>query len=132
MPVIVILVVLVLAVALLAVFVREVRQHRATGPSATTLSLPQADPAPPRRGAPREPTRDTMEVTAVDTEHLAAHVRGLRRALDDGLLPRGEAVESIVRQAGGGIGHDAAERLLDRAAEATEEQDPAPDDRPGA
>ncbi len=133
MPVIITLVVLALTIALVAMFVREARQHRGAGPSATTLSLPRADPAPPpRRAAPRETARETVDVTAVDTEHLAAHVRGLRRAVDDGLLPRAEAVESIVRQAGGGIGNDAAERLLDRAVEATGEQDPASDDPPSA
>jgi hypothetical protein len=41
----------------------------------------------------------------------------LRRAVESGLIGRDEAVASIVRQTGGRLGDDAAERMLDGAEE---------------
>ena len=117
MSFIVVLVVLVLVAMLIVLFMRDAQRAQHGGASSSDSPLPQADPVPrhpaPKQAGPPEPA-------AVDTEELAAHVRELRRALDEGLLLRHEAVASIVRQSGGGIGDEAAERLLDSASPSDE------------
>lgn len=71
--------------------------------------------APPPTPPPAAPAESGELLGSEDIEALASHVRELRRAVDEGLIGREEAVASIVRHADGRVGEGAAEQLLDSA-----------------
>lgn len=122
MPAILTLTVIVVLVLVVALFIRDAKQaqqrHAGAGDDAE-----QASDVVSHHEAPSLPEAPPMPDTPpVDTEGLAEHVRGLRHAVDKGLIGRDEAVGSIVRQAGGGIGDDAAAKLLDGAAQSPDHE----------
>lgn len=76
----------------------------------------QRDGRPVVRQAPAPAPRESGDTLgATDLEALADHVRELRRAVDNGLIGREEAIASVIRQAEGRISERAAEQLLDSA-----------------
>lgn len=105
MPSIVLFTVAVVAALVVLVLLRDARDARRPRTS---------EPAPPAT-APGQAVPFVPSAPSVDVEALAAHVRELRRAVDQGLIGRDEAIDSIVRQADGSVGEGAAERLLDGA-----------------
>lgn len=115
MPTILTVTVIIVLVLVVATFLRDAKQaqqrhadHTEDPGSRGDVVSHHETPRPPDP----EPPAATAEAAPVDTAELAKHVRGLRRAVDEGLIGHDEAVGSIVRQAGGGIGAEAAARLL--------------------
>lgn len=109
MPGIIMFTMIVVIVVIVVLFLHDTRQHRQTPPS---------DPPPrrqPERVRPPQPPPERPKPEDVDVDGLAEHVRELRRAIDEGLIGREEAVASIVRQAEGKVGEGAAQQLLDTA-----------------
>ena len=112
MPAILTLTVIVVLVLVVALFVRDAKQAQQR--HAGTQQEPGASDVVSHHEAPALPdTPAALDTSAIDSEGLAEHVRGLRDAVDAGLIGREEAVGSIIRQSGGGIGNEAAARLLD-------------------
>ena len=129
MPAILTLTLIVVVVLIIALFIRDAKQaqqrHAGTADSGTDVVShhdPPTPPRPPQRPEPPQPP-------PVNAEEIADHVRGLRQAVDDGLIGHEEAVESIMRQAQGGIGEEAAAKLLD--GEGPQADDDGDDDRGG-
>ncbi len=120
MPAILTLTVIVVLVLVVALFLRDAKQaqqrHAGTQQESGASDVVSHHEAPALPDAP--PALDTP---AIDSEELAEHVRGLRDAVDAGLIGREEAVDSIIRQSGGSIGTEAAAQLLDGADEAPEQ-----------
>lgn len=121
-PVFMLTLVLVI-VLLVALFVYDARRARdaaeeegssadAASPAPPTPPTPTTPPTPPPGSPAREPAPAPSR-PAVDAEQLAQHVRELRRAVDAELVGHDEAVDSILRQAGGRLSREAATRLLD-------------------
>lgn len=120
MPAILTLTVVVVLVLIVALFIRDAKQAQQR--HAGTTDAPRADAdVVSHHDAPKLPEAPPPPGPfPIDTEELAEHVRGLRDAVDSGLIGRDEAVGSIIRQAGGGIGPEAAAKLLDTAVEQPE------------
>lgn len=104
MAAIVTLVLILVIIAVAVVFVRDAKRVQAQRGQDGARPVEPSTPAPPPEPPPAPP---------VDAEAVLEHARELRRAVDDGLVAREEAVASIVRQAGGGIDEETAARLLD-------------------
>ena len=127
MPAILTLTLIVVLVLVVVLFVRDAKQAQQR--HAGTQQESGASDVVSHHEAPALPdTPAALDASAIDREGLAEHVRGLRDAVDAGLIGREEAVDSIIRQSGGGIGTEAAAQLLDVADEAPE---PDSERRPG-
>lgn len=105
MPAIILFTLAVAVIVIIMLYVHDTRRPRA-----------KRDERAVTREPPAPPSGNNGDLLASeDLESLASHVRELRRAVDNGLIGREEAIASIVRQADGRVGERAAGQLLDSA-----------------
>lgn len=132
MPQIILLVTIVVVLVVVWLVIREaLRAGTARGGS----SAPPAQPEPPEPSQQKRPPEDratgkqrpgrsrseapapspepTPDLGDPGVEELASHVKELRRAVDEDLISRDEAIASIVRYGQGQITDGVAARLLD-------------------